>query len=115
MRFSARRLDKLTSDRERLVDLYLDADIDDTYRDRKARIEAEIEELETRLGDRQVQLDEPRGVIQAALGFARRCRDGYKVTPPDARRAWNQAFLGPIIVKDHQIIRPGSPSRSAPC
>ncbi|HEX6206954.1 MAG TPA: recombinase family protein, partial [Actinomycetota bacterium] len=67
-RFASRRLDRLSGERERLLDLYLGGDIDrETFRARKERIEAETRELEARMVGQTTQLAQARELVTLAL------------------------------------------------
>lgn len=107
-RFVARRLERLANEKERLLDLYLAGDIDrDTFRERKARAEAEVQELELQMADGTSDLRQAMELIALALKLARNCHASYRKASPETKKLWNQAFFDRIVVKDRAVVEAG--------
>lgn len=105
-RFIAKGLQRLSNQKDRLLDLFLSKDIDRaTFRARKERIEAEIVELESRMGNQTEKLEQARELIEKAITLTRNCHEGYTTAPPDGKKLWNQVFFAEIVVKDRTIVR----------
>jgi len=104
--FIAKRLQRLSSEKDRLVDLYLHGDIDrETFRNRKSAIEAEIIDLEAKMGDQTERIRETRKIITVALKLARNCYRSYRKASPETKKLWNQAFFSKIMVEDKKVAR----------
>ena len=103
-RFIARRLEQLANEKEKLVDLFLGGDIDRaTFRVRKERIESEVTELESRMGDDTLHLEEARQLFGLALQLAENCYGSFLTGSPESKRHWSQAMFAEIVVHDRHI------------
>ncbi|HET6771349.1 MAG TPA: recombinase family protein [Actinomycetota bacterium] len=103
-RFVARRLDRLASEKARLLDLYLSGDIDrETFRARKATAENEIQKLESRATTRTTNLHEAKQLVALALKLARNWYTSYRKASPDTKRRWNQAVFDDIVVGHRKV------------
>jgi site-specific DNA recombinase len=104
-RFVARRLDRLAAERERLLDLYLAGDLDrETFRDRKARIEEEVRDLEARTADQAAKLGQARELVALALKLARNSHASYRKASPETKKVWDQAFFEEVVVRDRVVV-----------
>jgi site-specific DNA recombinase len=102
--FAARRLKRLAKEKERLLDLYLQEGIDrNTFMERKARIESEIFDLETKMGDQTETIQQARELISAAVKLARNCYAAYRKASPETKKIWNQALFAEIVIRDKKI------------
>jgi site-specific DNA recombinase len=104
-RFVARRLERLATERERLLDFYLAGDIDrEIFRERKARIEEEVKDLESRTADQTARLGQARELVGLALKLARNCHASYRKASSETKKLWGQAFFEDIVVKDRAVV-----------
>ncbi len=104
-RFVARRLERLASERERLLDLYLAGDIDrETFRERKERIENEVADLEARTADQTARLGQARELVSLALKLASNCHESYRKASPETKKLWNRAFFEELVVRNRAVV-----------
>lgn len=104
--FVAKRLQRLATDKDRLLDLFLAGDIDrETFRERKSKIDSEVIELESRIGDQTQQIKQTRELMGRAIYLARNCLEGYQGASYETKRLYNLAFFAEVVVKDRAIAR----------
>ena len=104
--FVGKRLQRLAKEKDRLLDLFLAGDIDrETFRARKAKVDAEIVELEARMGDQTDQISKSRDLMQRAIRLTHSCYEGYLKATPEIKRIFNLAFFEEVVVQDRTIVR----------
>lgn len=103
--FIGRRLQRLANEKDKLVDLYLNGDIDRaTFRTRKERIESEVVELEGRMGDDTIQLKQARDLFDTAVRLTENCHESFLNGSQDSKRRWSQAMFEEIVIRDRHVV-----------
>ncbi len=97
---------RLTDRRERLIEAYLDKDIEPReFKEMQARISAQLEELEMKMRSARLKIEQVRATAEAALRLASSCASVYRETTATRRRAMNSMFFKKVYVKGGRVSK----------